>query len=32
LHGDFEDVGHIPKVVHFEPLKVAIKWCTLTGH
>jgi len=32
LHGDFEDVGHVPKVVHFEPLKVAIKWSTLTGH
>jgi len=31
LHGDFEDVGHVPKVVHFEPLKVATKWCTLTG-
>lgn len=31
LHGDFEDVGHGPKVVHFEPLRVATKWCTLTG-
>jgi hypothetical protein len=31
LHGNFEDVGHAPKVVHFEPSKVAANWCTLSG-